>query len=82
MKKVVLIGLIGVLCIMLLLIIACVRPILPGTYVEIVYPAPGAVVPTEFSVLAVAGDVRSPPDVLKVTLGGREGYFEMESPGK
>jgi hypothetical protein len=31
---------------------------------------------------AVAGDVRFPPDILKVTLGGREGYFEMESAGK
>jgi hypothetical protein len=54
MKKVIVVGLIIILCIVLLLVIACVRPILPGSYAEIIYPAPGAVVPTEFSVLAVA----------------------------
>jgi hypothetical protein len=54
MKKSIVIGLIGILCIALLLIIACVRPIIPGSYVEILYPAPDAVVPTEFSIMAVA----------------------------
>ncbi|MBN2224174.1 MAG: hypothetical protein JW765_05820 [Deltaproteobacteria bacterium] len=54
MKKITLIGLVGVLCIILLVIIACVRPILPGSSFEIVYPADGAMVPTEFSVLGVA----------------------------
>ncbi len=54
MKKVIVVGLIITLSIILLFIIACVRPILPGTYVEIVYPAPDATVPTEFAVLGVA----------------------------
>jgi hypothetical protein len=54
-KKIVLIVLIAVICIVLVIIVsACLRPILPGSSVEIVYPAPGATVPTEFSVLAVA----------------------------
>ncbi len=54
MKRPILITLIIILSIVLLLIVSCVRPILPGTCVEIVYPAPEATVPTEFSVLGVA----------------------------
>jgi hypothetical protein len=54
MKKSFLIGLIVILCILFLLAAACLRPIMPGTYFQIVYPGPDAVVPTEFSVLGVA----------------------------
>ncbi len=55
MKKVVLIGLIAIICFLIILVaVGCIQPILPGSYLEILYPAPDAVVPTEFSVLAVA----------------------------
>jgi hypothetical protein len=55
MKKLILIGLIAVICFILLLIaVGCIRLIHSGWNIEIAYPKPNAVVPTEFSVLAVA----------------------------
>jgi hypothetical protein len=55
MKKTILFALIAIICFLIILIaVACVKPILPGSYVEIICPYTGAVVPTEFSVLAVA----------------------------
>ncbi|MBN1572790.1 MAG: hypothetical protein JW984_06285 [Deltaproteobacteria bacterium] len=55
MKKIIVIS----LCILFFIIIilaavGCARPILPGSCVEIVYPGPDMVVPTDFSILGVA----------------------------
>jgi hypothetical protein len=53
LKKPIVIGLIGILCIALLLVISCVRPILPGSHVEILYPGSGYDVPPEFCVVGI-----------------------------
>lgn len=55
MKKIILLGLIGIICLLLILIaVGRIRPFLGGRYVRITYPPDGTVVPTEFTVLAVA----------------------------
>jgi hypothetical protein len=79
MKKIILIALICAICVVLMLIaIGCVRPIIPGSHVEIVYPAPDAVVPTEFSVLGVAARWSFGIEINTLLfLGTRESHVSM-----